>query len=1579
MSEINWNNFRAKFNGKETISFESLSYQLFCSEHNLNIGIFRFKNQTGIETEPIQKNKEYIGFQAKYYETKISANKGDIIDSIKKAKSKNPQLNKILFYLNQEFSESTKEGKKVPKYKIDIETEAAAIKVIIDWRVPSHFERQLALPINKYLSDFFFSLDKNVIDFINGLKNHTENLLYSIQDDISFNTHKIKIDRSNILENLESDFDKSKTIIISGEGGCGKTAIIKELYQKTKNETPFYIFKAVEFNIQEIKSLFNNYGNYSLGEFIESHSQEKIKIVVIDSAEKISDLENQEPFKEFITELQKNKWSIIFTTRLSYLDDLRFQFIEVYRLPFDQIDIENLTEDELNKLSKDYSFKLPSNKKIRKLIENPFYLDEYLRNYKDCNKSANYSNFKDTLWSKKIKNSSFTKDNTHILRENCFLEIIKTRCDTGAFFIKPKNCLPQTLSLLQKDEIIGYDKNNGGYFITHDIYEEWGLNVTIDRTYKSAIDFDVFLQKLGTSLIIRRATRNWLSDKLSDNIEEIKPFIAYILTDKKIEFFWKDEILISILLSDYSIEFFNHFEKFIIKDNFLILKRIIFLLRISCKEVDNSFIKLLGKFTEDIDPNYIFTQPKGLGWNCTIDLIYKLKDSFTILDISFIIPLFQDWLSKNKKGETTKKASLFALKFYKELQLKNEFKYNTEFEKQLIKIIIQGASEISTELIEIFNKIVANNWSTHRDAYYELCSAMLKSNFDNISALIAIPQSTLKLADLFWSEPKGRKSVYDYGGIGVEKYYSINTSGHNDYYPASAFQTPIYSLLQFCFIDTINFILDFTNKSVESYVNSGFDKSVREIEIIIDEKQTQKQFISHCLWSMYRGTGSPITPYLLQSIHMALEKHLLEIAKKQDSIDVENWLIYLLKKSSSASITSVVTSVVLAFPDKFFNVAKILFSSIELFHFDNMRCAGEYHAKSLYSIGYGLNFRNKNFENERIKTCDEPHRRNSIENLALSYQFFRSENINEEESQKRLNSIWEILDRFYKNLPDKSNETDEVKITRLILARIDKRKMNPTVEQKGDQLLINFNPEIDADLEKHSQEAVKGSLDMMKYSGLKLWASYKFDESKKYGEYQQYDNDPKLVLKETKEIIKGLKTHRSDSYFHLFNNSIPAFTCSALIRDYSTKLSVKEKQFCKDIIIEYATTPFKENYQYQISDGVEVSINAIPFLFKLFPQSSEDLKTVLLLILFDTYPIGQYKRVCDYSIESILRNLWKISSDIANKILLGYLKFKPIINSIKKNFKKPANIQFNRYSITKHQVLEEFIKIQGNELKFFWNESVESIELDINKYSLNDLNIIFHLIPYDTINHNLLEYVSNLIPVFSEKLLKDDDRIDYSLRHSFFEKFSNFILFREKESINNYILPFVNNFTNSRETASFFQEIISTQDRVNQYEQFWLVWHCFYEKIIEMTGNSSGYHSREIIHNYLLAWPYWKDTAKEWHSFKEKDKQFFKNIVNDIGQNPSVLDSIAKLLNEIGSPFLNDGIFWISEMVEKSKWEKLETNTVYYIEILVRKYIYLNRSKVKQTIRIKNQIIIILNFLISHNSVNAYLLREDII
>lgn len=151
---INWRMFDSRFDRREQWAFENMSYFLFCAEMDCPIGLFRYKNQAGIETEPVEKNGKRYGFQAKYYSIPISQNKDDIISSLRTAKERNTQLDIIFLYLNQELSEGKK--RKKPQYQIDIENTAQDIGVEVEWRVPSHLEYQLLQPNNKWILDIFF-------------------------------------------------------------------------------------------------------------------------------------------------------------------------------------------------------------------------------------------------------------------------------------------------------------------------------------------------------------------------------------------------------------------------------------------------------------------------------------------------------------------------------------------------------------------------------------------------------------------------------------------------------------------------------------------------------------------------------------------------------------------------------------------------------------------------------------------------------------------------------------------------------------------------------------------------------------------------------------------------------------------------------------------------------------------------------------------------------------------------------------------------------------------------------------------------------------------------------------------------------------------------------------------------------------------------------------------------------------------------------------------------------------------------------------------------------------------------------
>ena len=202
---MNWKKFELKYDKRETWAFEQMAYLLFCSEFNNRIGIFRYKNQAGIETNPIEHDGKLIGFQAKYYTNSISESKDDIIDSIRKAKSKNPKLTDVFFYVNQELSESSKKNEKAPKYQKEIEKVSSGEGIKLHWRVPSHFELQLALPENQYINELFFSIDSSVGDLIDEIYKHNKKILSAIRTEILFHDKVFKIDRS-VLSDEEINF-----------------------------------------------------------------------------------------------------------------------------------------------------------------------------------------------------------------------------------------------------------------------------------------------------------------------------------------------------------------------------------------------------------------------------------------------------------------------------------------------------------------------------------------------------------------------------------------------------------------------------------------------------------------------------------------------------------------------------------------------------------------------------------------------------------------------------------------------------------------------------------------------------------------------------------------------------------------------------------------------------------------------------------------------------------------------------------------------------------------------------------------------------------------------------------------------------------------------------------------------------------------------------------------------------------------------------------------------------------------------------------------------------------------------------
>ena len=243
MIHPNWDLFSTKFSNSKEVVFEWFAYLLFCREFKIPKGWFGFKNQSGIEKNPIEYENEVIGFQAKFYSTSLSDHKDDFLQMLEKANRDYPSLTKILIYTNQLWGQaySNKEEKMTsPKALLDIENKAQELNISIEWREASFFESEFVTLEHDDLSKYFFTEEllqgwQRFDDWSNTKASIEEP--YFVDNDIKLITPQNRNNSElNVVDGINAIRDKlsttSTSVRLVGLSGVGKTRFAQALFDE---------------------------------------------------------------------------------------------------------------------------------------------------------------------------------------------------------------------------------------------------------------------------------------------------------------------------------------------------------------------------------------------------------------------------------------------------------------------------------------------------------------------------------------------------------------------------------------------------------------------------------------------------------------------------------------------------------------------------------------------------------------------------------------------------------------------------------------------------------------------------------------------------------------------------------------------------------------------------------------------------------------------------------------------------------------------------------------------------------------------------------------------------------------------------------------------------------------------------------------------------------------------------------------------------------------------------------------------------------------------------------------------------
>ena len=1561
-AKIDWNHFNCIFSGKTREAFQQLCEQLFCYEFDRPYGINRFYNHPHIETEPIEQGNECIGFQAKYYDagTSLSKKKDELITAIKGAKKDYPNLTRIILYVNKEPGAGKKAGNR-PAYITEIEDAGKILGVKVDWRGPNRLQTMLMQPELEYIRDYFFSTDGGIRSFIDQLESHKNEIISSIQTAIPHEGKNIEIAISGIRfdEFVNSD---SRMLFVCGKSGTGKSAQIKRMLIE-HSQFPFLVFRTTDFNRSSLSEMTRDFGNLTWQTVLEAYKEEDNKFCIFDSAEKVFDMESRESFLSMIRLLKENGWRIVFTVREESLGAL------CNCVGYDEKDTivhyDQITIEQLNQLSKQHDFSLPHNQKYTSFIRNLFYLKLYLSN-QAFSKAGSVADFEEAVWKRFICGGAEKPKETCIKRGNAAKSMLRINVANGTSYLPSGSCEDvESMESLNQSGIVSFDEALESYFFSHDVIEEIVAKRIIHEEYNKKTSNKSFFDSIGNSLYMRKMFRIWLSEQFESN-DEIGSFASSCLLDDSVESFWHDDVLVTVFNRN---EVNNQaaVENFLQKENYHYFFKSMVLLRTACKGLDSNLFRNATKMYTGISHDaYRFTRPIGNGWALLISYAYNNRDQlpWNMKLISSVIEVLNDWTIANREGECTRIAGLLGLYLYEMID-KRRVHVSQDKKEKVYSAIALASREIAPELVQLFNDAMTTTPYTKSNAA-KLIDYIFADYFHSDEVCKTMPKVIIKLLKHVWLfRDKTYNSMY---GEDLDDHgFGLYHHARSQYSTRSAFVTPIYALLLSAPNETISFICELFDIVTENYRCSELGKEeCSKIEFHCENGSILEQTVSDRLWKMHRGTG--VSPYLLESTLMAFEKWLYEILRILTEDEAEAFCWKVMTNSHTVAITSVIVSMIEAYPEKLSGLATVVASNLIILELDNERWISE--SSSGFMLGFNL--RDSLYDDERKQANSMDYRKRRLEDILVQYQI-NEYGFSREKSTKVIERLYKALDDIYR----KENELSERE--QLLLSHIDLRKSTAEpVESNGKQYIV-LKPKLSDSLQDSVNKRKEFSKESDKYSQLYMWCVGKINNIQDdNNHYQEYENNPEKAMEVARKAV-------SEGCWPLMTEQFLCKLSALIVTEYNRVVSEKALVYCANTILDCA-------HNMLLSRGVmsdkeaNYIVCAIAHLAVCDNNESNIVCSARILLL---KMLLEYGEIHNRAAFAIRKHIWGINDSAANSLVCAFTDIKP-------KYDKAVNM-FR----------------ESKDASTFFNENECNLKESIGKCAVLDLGCIKHL--SDSAKQTLVTALpircNNDIPdiisltgttiwphMFEEKTsaLKRGGMYDYNQEKLYIRWIAEWLIMANKEERRQIIVGLKKHLRSCDNFAHLLDWLLIYAIDMGKKEEYWSIWNDLFDTIEALCLSaktqgkhiSSGYDGTywktdldSILLSFLFAGHLFGTNEHQCSILSSKESFFFEKASLEIGFLPVTLYAFSRMLNSVGYIFENEGVKWLSNIIANNDHLNetiLPANTEYFMEEYIYRYVDNHIQDIRRVPETRQYVYNVLDYLVNRGSTVAYMLRESV-
>lgn len=1505
-----WKQFDVN-NAQDYDAFETLCRLLFKKRFGITESLPYAFNNAGNETKPIHVGDKMIGFQAKYFDgnTIDESQARNIIHSIETAHANYPEQTKQIIYTNLPFG-NPPAGKEKTKNEEDINAAAVANNLELEWIVGNDILDKVIE--NELLYDIFFNPDVQLKELHKHVTSANATYENSISDSIRTSQWNIAIPRQEAFHKIEELLAQGKDVAIEGESGSGKSAIVKNYCQQHADDV-FIWLNASQFETDDVNTLFQFSQSYTIDNVCSFYRNNDKKIIIIDSAEKLLGLKNPRPLALLLNKMHDEQWQFVFTIRRSATKRVEQELNKLGIQP-ETVNVPVLSDAELDGILEQNEFLKPTDARLYGRIHNLFYLARY------CDVAHGNPNtlkeFREQVWDEKIKGIDSALRET---REQCVLALAEQIEASGRYIIPKGKLSSPALDSLLRDEII-YD-NRIGYSFAHDIYLEWAMLMRMDIRWESVMDVPSFLNEIEDNVIVYNNFRRWFGGKISDHDECVTKFTDSIFTEDMPES-WRKAIVVMILRStDYAPDFFSRYDGKLKEDNYRWGKVALSELPVNCQQVINH-IPGYNAGSKDL-------QPMGSGWRSAIRFIYAHYDELWPKNEKLITSILSCYAkTENESYEDLRKAGLMALKPHQRVAeaRKREEDDWLDNEEAACRLVAFYFACILEEIETILDEVLANKWVNHGEPYEELTQFIVKAkNADLIVLYKFIPEQILALMDLYWSasdetdEEEPRLIISSYRVFEPEEAWGLSHERlMMQYFPVSGLQTCIPYMLRLHTDLTVEFIIRFMDKCVRHYAEFMTDDDpVSEVEIRLWDGSTRKKYGNHTIWNLYRGTTGIAAPYVLLSMHMALENYLLQLAKDEKNIVLAKKIMdMILDKAKSLSLVAVVASVVTSDIDKFEEEAIAITSNLQMMRLDFDRCTREDTAGFMV---VGNPTRHPAHLGDRRTSNELPHRKKQLEDVLFHIQV--------ENELKRKEGKRELLQKAYQNVDALKEQLkripkDEQLPYKYVISRTDVRMMTKKPVSVNGEYAIYFDPYLDDEQLKSTAKMVQDEREMLIGPNLRMWATCRMKGKWDYIANLEYEKDPQKALADSKKIVAQLAIKEGGLTLMPEDEYVPPMVWATLLKDFGDKLSKADIEYCEKNLID------------ALSDA--------EFMLE---SSMSGLKE------------------CLDAVDAILSRSHQYD-DECSKILRTYAT-------------KERDVDGERSCYIVAEMIEQHEMWTHHEA-FMRNTAEAMISEQGEEPDVDDAEWLLCLFPTYPDADDFRRVVKRNLETLSHAWDEESEYAKmYVHRQLCSARTVARMLISAPDTEISELVAYYSRYTKSCDHDSLLISLMYRTALNNAYERFWVIWNGMYDAIVK----ERTYSTHDTVLNvYMLNPDMPANWGQDWFHVKESDVAFFARIARDAGDKPIVLRNIVAATTILTRQYYMQMLSVIASVIEahpRLELRNLKEETVRYLDEICLQVQTEHAEDIRRDVSLRERFVRILDFMIMNGSAYASSLRNE--